>query len=409
MNATPRLSFSMRTEILGPVSLARPDVVVAVPVKDEEERIVACIASLANQIDVDLASVAVILLLNNCSDGTAERIRALGPELPFAVHLREVELPAPYANAGWARRLAMEAAAELVNSDGLILTTDADTQVDCDWVAANQREIARGVDAVAGYVMADPVELMDLPPAILERGSLEWEYQQLAAELEARADPQGCDPWPRHNQNCGASAAITARAYRLIGGLPPRPVGEDRALFQSLRRVDGKIRHSLEVQVITSARIDGRALGGLSDAIRLRGEPDHPCDEMLEVAVVTLRRAIWRSQLRELWRQSRVSGLAPTPWPKRLGVSDRDFRRAADRQHFGEFWTELETLSPRLKRQLVTGAQLKRELRRMRRLVESARSSDRRVATALAAVPAKPAEIPAPAVVQPSRRCTAAA
>jgi hypothetical protein len=414
MNATPRLSFSMRTEILGPVSLARPDVVVAVPVKDEEERIVACVASLANQIDVDLASVAVILLLNNCSDGTAERIRALAPELPLAVHLREVDLPAPYANAGWARRLAMEAAAELVNADGLILTTDADTQVECDWVAANQREIASGVDAVAGYVIADPYELMQLPPEILERGSLEWEYQQLAAELEARADPQGCDPWPRHNQNCGASAAITARAYRLIGGLPPRPVGEDRALFQSLRRVDGRIRHSLEVQVITSARIDGRALGGLSDAIRLRGEPDHPCDEMLEVAVVTLRRALWRAQLRTLWRHGRETGLASTPWPARLGISERDFRRAAERRHFGEFWTELEALSPRLKRQLVTGAQLKRELRRMRRLVESARSRDRRPQPSPpseppVAVEATAPDVAAPPVVRANRRRTAAA
>jgi glycosyltransferase involved in cell wall biosynthesis len=410
MNATPRLSFSMRTEILGPVSLARPDVVVAVPVKDEEERIVACVASLANQVDVDLARVAVILLLNNCSDATAARIRALGPELPFAVHLREVELPAPYANAGWARRLAMEAAAELVDPDGLILTTDADTQVECDWVAANQREIASGVDAVAGCVIADPYELMQLPPEILERGSLEWEYQQLAAELEARADPQACDPWPRHNQNCGASAAITARAYRLIGGLPPRPVGEDRALFQSLRRVDGRIRHSLDVQVITSARIDGRALGGLSDAIRLRGEPDHPCDEMLEVAVVTLRRAVWRSRLRQLWRQTCGSGLlAPTPWPKTLGISERDFRRAADRRHFGEFWTELEALSPRLKRQLVTGAQLKGELRRMRRLVESARSSDRRLATARTAGPVEAPDVARNALVRPACRRTAAA
>jgi len=414
MNATPRLSFSARTEVLGPVSPTPPEVVVAVPVKDEEERIVACVASLANQIDVDLTSIAVILLLNNCSDGTADRIRELAPELPFALHLREVDLPAPYANAGWARRLAMEAAAELVDGDGLILTTDADTQVDCDWVAANQREIARGVDAVAGYVVADPFELMDLPAAILERGSLEWEYQQLAAELEARADPEACDPWPRHNQNCGASAAITARAYRLIGGLPPRPVGEDRALFKSLRRLDARIRHSLEVSVTTSARIDGRALGGLSDAIRLRGEPDHPCDEMLEVAVVTLRRALWRAQLRELWLQSRDTCVGRTPWPTRLGISERDFRRAVERQHFGEFWTELEALSPRLKRQLVTGAQLKRELRRMRRLVESARSHDRRTLAKPRATTIAPPSIIAtdplpPKVVQTSMRRTAAA
>ncbi|MFV4649383.1 hypothetical protein ACNJUT_22570, partial [Mycobacterium tuberculosis] len=93
--------------------------------------------------------------------------------------------------------------------------------------------------------------------------SLEWEYQQLAAELDARMDPEAHDPWPRHNQNCGASAAVTATAYRAIGGLPPRPVGEDRALFEMLRRIDGKIRHSLEVQVVTSARTDGRASGGL--------------------------------------------------------------------------------------------------------------------------------------------------
>jgi hypothetical protein len=65
--------------------------------------------------------------------------------------------------------------------------------------------------------------------------------------------------------------------------------------------------------------------------------------------------------------------------------------------------------SPRLKRQLVTGAQLKRELRRMRRLVESARSSDRRAAATLAAVPAKPAEVVSPVVAAPSQRCTAAA
>src|SRR5579875_571088 len=302
MTATPRVSFSIDCERLGPPLAGAPSIVVAVPVKDEEARVSACLASLAGQVDVDFADLAVVLLLNNCRDATAERARELASELPFALELRHVELPGPYANAGWARRLAMEAAAEIVAPDGLILTTDADTLAEADWIDANRREIAAGADAVAGYVMADPLELMELPPAILERGSLEWEYQQLCAELEARVDPDPQDPWPRHNQNCGASAAITAALYRRIGGLPPRPVGEDRALFEMVRRMDGVIRHSLEVQVVTSARTDGRALGGLSDAIRLRGEPDHPCDEMLEVAMVAFRRALWRRRLKALWR-----------------------------------------------------------------------------------------------------------
>ena len=236
MNATPRPRFSIRIEHLGMESAQRPLTVVAIPVKNEVERIGLCLESLASQTGVDMAEVMVLLLLNNCNDGTAERVRELAAELPFRLDMHIVELPDPYANAGWARRLAMEGAAAAVDPDGLILTTDADTLVDCDWIEANRREIAAGVDAVAGYVMADPVELMELDPCILERGALEWEYQQLAAELEARADPEAHDLWPRHNQNCGASAAVTAAAYRRIGGLPPKRVGEDRALFEMLRR-----------------------------------------------------------------------------------------------------------------------------------------------------------------------------
>jgi glycosyltransferase involved in cell wall biosynthesis len=374
MTATPRVSFSIRHERLGPSMATRPTIAVAIPVKDEEARIGACIASLAGQVDVDFTDVAVVLLMNNCRDGTAERVRELADELPFALELRHVELPQPYANAGWARRLAMEAAAELVAPDGVILTTDADTLVEADWIEANRREIAAGAGAVAGYVMADPLELMELPPEILERGSLEWEYQQLFAEMEARVDPDPQDPWPRHNQNCGASAAITAALYRRIGGLPPRPVGEDRALFEMVRRIDGTVRHSLDVQVVTSARTDGRALGGLSDAIRLRGEPDHPCDEMLEVAVVAFRRALWRRRLRALWSEGGVQAICDSDWAQRLRLSPRDLRRAAERRFFGEAWAEIEGLSPRLERQLVTGRNLKRELRRMRRLVEAVRA-----------------------------------
>ena len=367
------MTFTLRRQRLGPELKGVPTVVVAVPVKDEEERITPCLCSLAGQVETDLADIAVVLLLNNCRDATAAKVRALAADLPFCVELCEVELPEPYANAGWARRLAMEAAADMVAPDGLILTTDADTVVEADWIAANRREIEAGADAVAGYVMADPVELMELPPEILERGSLEWEYQQLVAEMVARVDPDAHDPWPRHNQNCGASAAITASAYRRIGGLPPKPVGEDRALFEMVRRIDGKIRHSLDVQVVTSARMDGRALGGLSDAIRLRGEPDHACDEMLEVAMVAFRRALWRRRLRALWVRDGFPAVFRANWSARLGVSVRELRRIGERRGFGEFWAEVEQISPRLKRELVTGRGLKRELRRMRRLVEAVR------------------------------------
>jgi hypothetical protein len=217
---------------------------------------------------------------------------------------------------------------------------------------------------------------MELDPGILEREALEWEYQQLAAELEARMDPEAHDAWPRHNRNCGASAAVTAAAYRRIGGLPPKRVGEDRALFEMLRRADLKVRHSLEVQVLTSARTDGRALGGLSDAIRLRGEPDHPCDEALEVAVATLRRALWRARLRADWKAGKLDHQWEA-WAAKLSVNPTQFRRAMERPTFGEMWAELEARSARLQRRLVTATMLRRETRRMRRLVEAARAHAR--------------------------------
>ena len=365
--------FATTVERFGAPLRSAPKVVVAVPVKDEEERIVQCLGALAGQVGVDLGEVCVVLLLNNCRDGTLERVREISAQLPFAVETHSVELPKGFANAGWARKLGMDAAADLADPSGVILTTDADTLVDEDWIEQNLREIASGLDAVAGFVMADPMELMELPQTILDRGRLEWEYQQYASELQACADPEPHDPWPRHNQNCGASAAITVAVYRAVGGLPPIAVGEDRALFDRVRLMDGKVRHSLDVHVVTSARTDGRATGGLSDQIRLRGEPDHPCDDALEVAMSTLRRALWRCQMRALWHEGRIIEEAPN-WAPRLRVPVEKVVAAAQVPHFGLFWSEMEALSPRLATRLVTGAQLKREIRRIRRLVQAARA-----------------------------------
>ena len=126
------------------------------------------------------------------------------------------------------------------------------------------------------------------------------------------------------------------------------------------------------MQVVTSARTDGRAMGGLSDQIRLRGDPDHPCDDALEVAVSTLRRSLWRNQLRMLWEAGavRTDALA---WARRLHLAPDAYLAAADQAYFGQFWAELERISPKLEWRLVTGAELKRELRRLRRLVQAAR------------------------------------
>jgi hypothetical protein len=79
--------------------------------------------------------------------------------------------------------------------------------------------------------------------------------------------PEPYDPFPRHHQHFGGSLAVTAAAYGQAGGMPSRRSSEDVALYRAIVRSGGRFRHSYRVKVTTSARIVGRAQGGLADAI----------------------------------------------------------------------------------------------------------------------------------------------
>lgn len=350
---------------LGPPCAVPLPAVVAVPARNEVERLPKTVAALTGQTGLVAGSTGIVLLLNNCTDGTLDAVKAMQPLLRVPVWAVEIQLPPSFANAGWARRAAMEYAAGLVAPGGVILTTDADTIPDPDWVAQMLSEFGKGADAVAGYVTADWDELGKLPAPVLERGAIEWEYQNLAVEVESRADPRPHDPWPRHNQNCGANAAITLEFYRAIGGLPPDPVGEDRALFNEVRLRDGKIRHSLRAHVLTSARTEGRAFGGMADALRLRDDPDYPCDDILEVSLQTLRRNRLRSKLRKQWE----NGCSPAAALR----GAEDAAGTAGGPFFGDLWQAAERDSPALARVPLTSRNMRGELAKMRRLVERLR------------------------------------
>ena len=346
---------------LGPPTAAPFPAVIAVPARNEAERLPRTVAALNAQTGIDAAATGVVLLLNNCTDGTLDAVKAMAPLLRMPLWAVDIHLPPPFANAGWARRAAMEYAAGLAARGGVILTTDADTIPDPDWAAQMLSACRDGADAVAGYVTADWDELCKLPAPVLERGAIEWDYQNLAVEVETLADPHPHDPWPRHNQNCGANAAITLEFYRAIGGLPPEPVGEDRAMFNEVRLRDGKIRHSLRAHVVTSARTEGRAFGGMADALRLRDDPDYPCDDLLETALQTLRRNRLRSKLRRQWQGGEAPGTALLHAARAAGTAGETF--------FGEIWQAAERDSPLLGRAPLTSGNMRGELAKMRRLV----------------------------------------
>ena len=274
--------------------------IVAIPARNEEERIGPCLRALSQQTGMDKSALGVVVFVNGSSDGTAAIVRSMSGAAGLDIGLIEDSAVRP-PDAGWARRMAMEAAAGWFGRQAktkalafrrIILTTDADTIVPRDWVVRNLSAIEAGASAVAGAFDIDPGERIELPLMLRLRLWLEGRYEALITELACRLDPQPHDPWPRHAATSGASLAVELEAYLAMGGMPALPVGEDRAFVDALIAAGGRVRHDPDIRVRTSGRLIGRAIGGFSDGMRLRAERwNDPCDERLSPLEVLLGRA----------------------------------------------------------------------------------------------------------------------
>lgn len=290
----------------------RPElrVSVIIPAKNEAAQLPAALAALAAQTDalgrlLPPGSFEVIVLANNCTDATAAVVRRQAQRLGnLVVHVAEICLPPAKAHVGRARRLLMDEAAARLESvgcmAGIIASTDADTRVGPHWLAAIQAEILSGADAVGGRIFTEMSGPALVPLARIQ--VRDAAYRLLCARLEGLLDPNPADPWPRHHQHFGASLALTVRAYRRVGGLPEVRFLEDEALWQALLRHDLPLRHSPTVQVLTSARRQGRVEVGLSWQLRewlhlSRQQREPQVDSPTQLA------ARWqlRGQLRAYW------------------------------------------------------------------------------------------------------------
>ncbi|HEX6144918.1 MAG TPA: glycosyltransferase, partial [Geminicoccaceae bacterium] len=252
--------------------------VVVVPVHDEAGHLPHLIEALAGQRAVEAAGgrhgYEVILLFSDCRDGSPEVAAAAARRFPdFVLHRVDVGPDGAALNVGMARRLLMDAAVRRLRKvgrerRGVILTTDADTCVAPDWLAANLGEIEAGADAVGGQVLVQPADLARLEPGLRRRYLLHHAYQRLISHLEGLIDPDPEDPLPRHHQHASASLAVAAQTYLEAGGMPALASGEDEAFWRALRRSGARFRHSVRVRTLTSGRLDGRLVAGLAPTIK---------------------------------------------------------------------------------------------------------------------------------------------
>ncbi len=319
-------------------------VAVAIPARNESNYVAACLAALAGQRDAP--PFEVVVLLNNCTDDTAERVAeaALAAEGRLRIHVWDIELARERSDAAWARRLATNAACGLVRPGGIVMTTDADSQADPGWVSSMLAEFEAGADVVCGFVTPDVADAPALTEEAIRRGASEYVYSQLTAEATALIDPLPHDPWPNHFLETGASLAFRAAALRRLGGIPHVCPGEDLRFVELARRAGLKVRHALTPRVVTSSRVCGRAVGGWSADLLARLNEDHPsCHPRLEPANATLRRARLRARLRHWFGSPRFRILV-----HRITGDERSTHWACATPHFEEAWARIMQTTPLL-------------------------------------------------------------
>jgi glycosyltransferase involved in cell wall biosynthesis len=334
--------------------------VVAIPVRDEVQRIGGCLAALSRQ---SIPADHVVLLLNNCTDRTAEVVKQL-PPARHRVHVVECSLNKSLASAGVARAMAMKHACSLVDSsrseEAVILTTDADAEVPEHWIEANLRAIAQGADAVCGMAVIDPLEALLIPRHLHQDDAREVAYARLLDEIASVLLPDPADPWPRHAEDSGASIAIRTSMLRRIGGMPCLRSGEDRALMARLRLMDARVRHDPAISVVVSGRIYGRAEGGMADTMRRRMvRQDEFVDDRIEPAWPAFYRMRMKRRLNLLWREPNGEQLHRLA--RLLALAPDVVREAVDAPYFGLAWSRIEQASSRLSQQRVRFVELLRE------------------------------------------------
>ena len=224
--------------------------VVCVPARDEELLVGRCMRALAAQRGIARDAYEVVLVLDGCTDATRERaVQAAGD-----LRLHVIERPA--LGVGAARRLGMDVACERLMAagvpEGLVATTDADSEVEPGWLAALLEAAEAGARAIGGEVVVEG----------LDGGIAQRRADRLATRLRAL-------PGAAHPHFSGASIAVTAATYRHVGGLEPRAALEDEAFARALARARVPIARIAGARVRTSSRPAGRAFRGLARDLAL--------------------------------------------------------------------------------------------------------------------------------------------
>lgn len=263
---------------------AAPSVVVVIPAYKEQEYLQNTLLSLSSAA-APSGRVLVVVVINT---GEKDNPSLVAEQKTFAARLRNeisVALPnwmklevleayglsAKFFGAGLARKIGMDAAAELYyrlqQPEGILLTLDADTLVRANYFQEVEQWFAEGKRQAANLFFEHPLEGGDFS---------EERYEGITRyELHLRYLLQGhrYAGFPYAFHAMGSAIAVRALAYARAGGMPRRQAGEDFYFLQKLIP-QGGFGEIQTTSVQPSPRTSDRVIFGTGAAMKslLAGE-----------------------------------------------------------------------------------------------------------------------------------------
>ncbi|MFV8054017.1 glycosyltransferase [Mycobacterium sp. 48b] len=218
-----------------------PDVeriVVVVPAHDEAENLPRCLRALITAAVCVPVPVSVVVVLDNCADGSHSLAGRYGPD----VHFVEVDA----TNVGAARAAGFRFGQSLCTGTDpariWLATTDADSTVPADWLLKMTRS---GADMVVGEVRV--AEWRHFPPEV--------------AYLHER---EYAEKGKQRNHIHGANMGFRADVYWALGGFRALETGEDVELAKRFDKAGLRVAPDRTLSVATSDRPDSRAPAGFA-------------------------------------------------------------------------------------------------------------------------------------------------
>lgn len=215
---------------------------VVIPAHNEADDLPAAVKAVLAAAACITIPVAVIVVLDDCEDGSAALAGQFGPDVHFvAIDARSVGA-ARAVGFSYARTLCERALLDA--SRVWYATTDADSIVDPDWLL---RQVSADADMVLGVVRIETWS--DFPSAAARR---------YLAAYRSKSRPEG------HGHVHGANMGFRAESYWGVGGFAALASDEDVDLVARFESAELRIVRDAQLSVVTSRRQLGRAPDGFA-------------------------------------------------------------------------------------------------------------------------------------------------